>query len=232
MYLAENLPTQSIVQKYESWMQAADKALVVVDVQNDFLETGALPVKDGSEVIPAINKLLPKFDVVAVTQDWHPEEHISYATSHQGKNPYETTDVSYGKQALWPEHCKAGTKGAELATGLALTGNEHYIKKGTEANFDCYSAIKDATGKEISDLVPWLHGKDIAEVYVCGLATDFCVCETAIDLAKAGFKTFIVTDASRPVDVNGSLEKAEEKWKEAGVSVINTADLLKTLQGL
>ncbi|MCD8339905.1 MAG: isochorismatase family protein [Burkholderiales bacterium] len=225
LYLVPKGSVQSLVQNFYRWIRMSKQALIVVDVQNDFLETGALPVKDGSKVIPVINQLLPKFDSVVVTQDWHPNGHISYASSHGNKQPYETVEVSYGTQALWPDHCKAGTKGAELADGLALTGKEYRIKKGTNAGIDCYSAVKDAAGQPASDLLNWLSSNGIEEVYVCGLATDFCVCETAIDIAKGGFKTFIVTDASRPVNVNGSLEDAKRRWEETGVKTIESKDV-------
>ncbi len=202
-----------------------NQALIVVDVQNDFLETGALPVRDGSQVIPVINTITPMFETVVLTQDWHPQGHISFASSHTDKKPYDAIEVDYGTQILWPDHCVAGTKGAELADNLSLTGKEHLVRKGLDPSVDCYSALKDARGDRNSDLAKWLKDKSIDEVYVCGLATDFCVSMTAQDLACEGFKTFVVEDACRAVDANGSLQKAKDTWQQLGIQRVSSQSL-------
>ncbi len=203
----------------------SNQALIVVDVQNDFLETGALPVKEGSQVIPVINSLMPMFETVVLTQDWHPQGHISFASAHPDKKPYDAVEVDYGPQILWPDHCVAGTKGAELAENLHLSGREHLVRKGTDISTDCYSALKDARGAKNSDLAEWLQSKGIEEVYVCGLATDFCVSMTAQDLADEGFKTFVIEDACRAVDANGSLQKAKDTWQQLGIRRVSSQSL-------
>ncbi len=200
-------------------------ALIIVDVQNDFLETGALPVKDGSQVVAVINKLVPGFENIVVTQDWHPEDHISFARSHVGKAPYDVVDVCYGKQVLWPVHCVAGTSGAELAPGLTVPERAHFVRKGVRKDMDCYSAVKDAEGTAHSDIIEWLRSRSVDRVFVCGLATDFCVSMTALDLKAEGFDTVVIEDATRAVDFAGSLEKAHEDWSKAGIRSVGSCSL-------
>lgn len=152
-----------------------NQALIVVDVQKDFLETGALPVKEGSQVVPVINRIIPKFKNVVFTQDWHPQGHISFASSHPGIAPYSTIDVSYGKQVLWPEHCVQNTSGAEFAEGLNTENGDCFVKKGAHSDIDSYSAFLEADRKTKTDLGVWLRSQGITEVFVCGLATDFAL---------------------------------------------------------
>lgn len=202
-----------------------NQALIVVDVQKDFLETGALPVKEGSQVVPVINRIIPKFKNVVFTQDWHPQGHISFASSHPGIAPYNTIDVSYGKQVLWPEHCVQNTSGAEFAEGLNTENGDCFVKKGAHSDIDSYSAFLEADRKTKTDLGVWLRSQGITEVFVCGLATDFCVSWTALDAADEGLKVSVIEDASRGIDVNGSLEGARAAWKKRGIKRIDSSEI-------
>lgn len=202
-----------------------NQALIVVDVQKDFLETGALPVKEGSQVVPVINRIIPKFKNVVFTQDWHPQGHISFASSHPGIAPYSTIDVSYGKQVLWPEHCVQNTSGAEFAEGLNTENGDCFVEKGAHSDIDSYSAFLEADRKTKTDLGVWLRSQGITEVFVCGLATDFCVSWTALDAADEGLKVSVIEDASRGIDVNGSLEGARAAWKKRGIKRIDSSEI-------
>ncbi|WP_277041822.1 bifunctional nicotinamidase/pyrazinamidase [Turicimonas muris] len=202
-----------------------NQALIVVDVQNDFLETGSLPVPEGSKVIPVINKVMPLFQTVVVTQDWHPAEHKSFASNHEGKKPYDVTTMPYGQQVLWPVHCVQNTKGAEIAETLAVKGTEFNVRKGANPEVDSYSAFFEADGKSKTILADWLREQGITEVFLCGLATDFCVSWSALDAVKEGFKTFIIEDACRGIDVDGSMEAAKKQWKDKGIETVNSDSL-------
>lgn len=202
-----------------------NQALIVVDVQNDFLETGSLPVPEGSKVIPVINKVMPLFQTVVVTQDWHPAEHKSFASNHEGKKPYDVTTMPYGQQVLWPVHCVQNTKGAEIAETLAVKGTEFNVRKGANPEVDSYSAFFEPDGKSKTILADWLREQGITEVFLCGLATDFCVSWSALDAVKEGFKTFIIEDACRGIDVDGSMEAAKKQWKDKGIETVNSDSL-------
>lgn len=202
-----------------------NQALIVVDVQNDFLETGSLPVPGGSKVIPVINKVMPLFQTVVLTQDWHPAEHKSFASNHEGKKPYDVTTMPYGQQVLWPVHCVQNTKGAEIAETLAVKGTEFNVRKGTNPEVDSYSAFFEADGKSKTILADWLREQGITEVFLCGLATDFCVSWSALDAVKEGFKTFIIEDACRGIDVGGSMEAAKHQWKDKGIETVSSDSL-------
>lgn len=202
-----------------------NQALIVVDVQNDFLETGSLPVPEGSKVIPVINKVMPLFQTVVLTQDWHPAEHKSFASNHEGKKPYDVTTMPYGQQVLWPVHCVKNTKGAELAEALEVKGTEFNVRKGTNPEVDSYSAFFEADGKSKTILADWLRDQGITEVFLCGLATDFCVSWSALDAVKEGFKTFVIEDACRGIDVGGSLAAAKQQWKDKGVEIVSSESL-------
>lgn len=202
-----------------------NQALIVVDVQNDFLETGSLPVPEGSKVIPVINKVMPLFQTVVLTQDWHPAEHKSFASNHEGKKPYDVTTMPYGQQVLWPVHCVQNTKGAEIAETLAVKGTEFNVRKGTNPEVDSYSAFFEADGKSKTILADWLREQGITEVFLCGLATDFCVSWSALDAVKEGFKTFIIEDACRGIDVGGSMEAAKHQWKDKGIETVSSDSL-------
>lgn len=207
------------------WKMNKNQALIVVDVQNDFLETGSLPVPGGSKVIPVINKVMPLFQTVVLTQDWHPAEHKSFASNHEGKKPYDVTTMPYGQQVLWPVHCVQNTKGAEIAETLAVKGTEFNVRKGTNPEVDSYSAFFEADGKSKTILADWLREQGITEVFLCGLATDFCVSWSALDAVKEGFKTFIIEDACRGIDVGGSMEAAKHQWKDKGIETVSSDSL-------
>jgi nicotinamidase/pyrazinamidase len=191
--------------------------LIVVDVQYDFMPGGALAVPNGDEVVPVINALLPRFENVVLTQDWHPKGHASFASAHAGKKPFETTRLGYGEQVLWPDHCVQGTPGAAIHAGLQATKAQLVIRKGYHDGIDSYSGFLEADRRTATGLAGYLKERGIREVFVCGLATDFCVAWTALDARSAGFATTLVEDASRAIDLNGSLAQAWKDLAAAGV---------------
>ena len=200
-------------------------ALIVVDVQNCFVDGGTLPVKGGAEVVPVINKLSGAFENVVVTQDWHTPGHVSFASAHQGKKPFETTKLPYGTQVLWPDHCVQGSEDAALLKDLTLPKAQLIIRKGYHQSTDSYSAFMEADGKTSTGLAAYLRAHGVDSVYVCGLATDFCVAWTALDARKAGFKAAVIEDAARGIDLNGSLKAAWDKMAKAGVKRIQSSDI-------
>ncbi len=199
--------------------------LIVVDVQNCFLPGGSLEVKNGDQVVPIINRLAKRFANVVMTQDWHTAAHISFASTHAGKKPFETIDLEYGKQVLWPDHCVQGTDGAALSKDLAIPQAQLVIRKGFHKDVDSYSAFMEADGKTTTGLASYLKARKIKRVFVVGLATDFCVAWTALDARKAGFETYIVEDACRGIDTKGSLAKAWHDTSKAGVKRIQSVDI-------
>ena len=203
----------------------AHTALIVVDVQNCFVTGGTLPVKGGEEVVPIINKLAGAFETVVVTQDWHTPGHASFASSHAGKKPFETTKLSYGTQVLWPDHCVQGTPDAALHKDLALPTAQLIIRKGFHKDTDSYSAFTEADGKTTTGLAAYLKARGVKSVYICGLATDFCVAWTALDARKAGFKAAVIEDATRGIDLNGSLKAAWAQMAKAGVARVQSSDI-------
>ena len=200
-------------------------ALLVIDVQNCFLPGGSLAVKDGEQVVPVINKIAKHFANVVMTQDWHTPGHVSFASAHTGKKPFETIDLAYGKQVLWPDHCVQGTDGASLSKELAIPQAELIIRKGFHKDVDSYSAFTEADGKTTTGLAAYLKARKVERVFVAGLATDFCVAWTALDARKAGFETYVVEDACRGIDTQGSLAKAWDDMAKAGVKRIQSADI-------
>ena len=204
----------------------ANAALIVVDVQNCFIEGGTLPVKGGAEVVPVINKLAGAFQNVVVTQDWHSPGHASFATAYPGKKPFETTTLQYGKQVLWPDHCVQGTDDASLHKDLKLPTAQLIIRKGYNKGVDSYSAFEEADHKTVTGLAGYLKARGIKTVYVTGLATDFCVAWTAMDARKAGFEAYVVEDATRGIDLNGSLAAAWKQMAAKGVKRIQSSDIL------
>lgn len=195
-------------------------ALIVVDIQNDFLPGGALAVPRGDETVAIANRLMPLFPTVVLTADWHPVDHASFASQHAGKSPYDVVPMPYGNQVLWPEHCVAGTSGADFAAGLETVRAHAVIRKGTDKNCDSYSGFLAADRKTPTGLAGYLKSRGVTTVFVCGLATDFCVAWTAQDASAAGFKTYLIEDASRAIDAGGSLAAAMAGLKTAGVGVI------------
>jgi nicotinamidase/pyrazinamidase len=200
-------------------------ALLVIDVQNCFLPGGSLAVKDGEQVIPVINRIAKAFANVVMTQDWHTSGHISFASVHEGKKPFDTIDLPYGKQVLWPDHCVQGTDGASLSKDLAIPQAELVIRKGFHKDVDSYSAFTEADGKTTTGLAAYLKARGIKRLFVAGLATDFCVAWTALDARKAGFETYVVEDACRGIDTQGSLAKAWTDMAKAGVKRIQSGDI-------
>lgn len=191
--------------------------LIVVDVQNDFLPGGALAVPKGNEVIAPINALARRFAHVVMTQDWHTPGHVSFASSHPGRKPFEVVTLPYGPQVLWPDHCVMGTSGAAFAAGLDLPKVELVIRKGYHRDVDSYSGFVEADRKTKTGLAGYLTERGFRRVFVAGLATDFCVGWTAIDARAAGFETVVVEDACRGIDTGGSMARAMADMTAAGV---------------
>ena len=204
---------------------SANSALIVVDVQNCFVSGGTLPVKGGEEVVPVINKLAAAFRNIVVTQDWHTPGHASFASTHAGKKPFETTKLSYGTQVLWPDHCVQGTDDAALHKDLKLPTAQIIIRKGFHQEMDSYSAFDEADHKTATGLAGYLKARGIKTLYVAGLATDFCVAWTAMDARKAGFEVYVIEDATRAIDLNGSLAAAWKEMAAKGVKRIQSGDV-------
>jgi len=198
------------------------RALVIVDVQNDFCPGGALAVPGGDTIIPVVNSLTEKFDVVVQTQDWHPPNHRSFASNHEGKEPYETVEMEYGEQVLWPDHCVQGSEGAEFHANLHTLKTRIIIRKGFRPEIDSYSAFFENDHETETGLDAWLKSMDVDHLFVCGLATDFCVKWTALDARKLGYKVSLIEDASRGIDIEGSVGKAVKEMEDTGVEIINS----------
>jgi len=204
----------------------AHSVLIVVDVQNCFMPGGSLAVKQGDEVVPIINKLAQSFQNVVITQDWHHPQHVSFASQHPGKKPFEQIRLPYGQQVLWPDHCVQGTEGAALHKDLSIPNAQLVIRKGFRQSVDSYSAFVEADRKTSTGLAAYLKARGIRTCYVAGLATDFCVAWTALDARKAGFNATVIEDASRGIDLNGSLAKAWADMTAAGVKRVQSADIV------
>lgn len=210
--------------------QSERSALIVVDVQNGFTPGGNLAVDQADQIIPAINQLAQSFDNVIITQDWHPSNHISFASNHEHKQPFETIQLDYGTQVLWPSHCVQGTHDAELHPNLNIPTAQLIIRKGFHAHIDSYSAFREADHKTTTGLAGYLKERDIDTVFVVGIATDFCVAWTAIDAAKLGFKSFVIADACKGIDLEGSLQHAWQEMLSHGVHKIFIKDFLNVAQ--
>jgi len=195
------------------------EVLLIVDVQNDFCLGGALAVPDGDAIVPLVNKLAAGFPHVILTQDWHPPGHASFASSHPGKQPFDTIEVSYGEQILWPDHCVQGTQGAAFHSSLDVTRAELVLRKGFRSAIDSYSAFRENDRRTPTGLANYLKEREFERITLCGLATDFCVLFSAIDAREAGFQVSIVTSACRGIDVDGSIARAIHSMSEAGVTV-------------
>jgi nicotinamidase/pyrazinamidase len=203
-----------------------DKALILVDLQNDFVPGGALAVPEGDRVVPIANRLLGRFDLVLATQDWHPPGHGSFAASHPGRGLYEVIDLNGLPQVLWPTHCVQGTPGAALVAGLDVSKVDRVFQKGTDPAIDSYSGFFDNGHRKATGLGDYLKQQGVKDVYVCGLATDYCVKFTALDARQLGFNVSLIEDASRGVNVKpGDVDRAVEEMREAGVKVILSEDL-------
>ncbi|MDT8327279.1 MAG: bifunctional nicotinamidase/pyrazinamidase [Roseovarius sp.] len=194
-------------------------ALIVIDVQNDFCPGGALAVTGGDEIIAGINALMTSFDAVILTQDWHPAGHSSFASSHPGKVPFEMTDLPYGPQVLWPDHCIQGAPGAAFHAALETTRADAIIRKGMNPAIDSYSAFFENDHETPTGLDGYLRTRGISELTMVGLATDFCVNFSAVDAARLGYTVRVRRDLCRAIDLDGSLAAAETAMREAGVTL-------------
>lgn len=201
------------------------KALVIVDVQNDFCPGGALAVPDGDKIIEPVNKLLSKFDCIVQTQDWHPKDHSSFASNHNGKKAYQTIELEYGEQVLWPDHCVQGTDGAEFHPDLNTLPSQVIIRKGFRKHIDSYSAFFENDHETVTGLHGFLQERGIEELYITGLATDFCVKWTSLDARHLGYKVRLVEDAVQGIDLDGSVDKAMKEMEKAGVEFINSKEI-------
>jgi nicotinamidase/pyrazinamidase len=193
------------------------KALIVVDVQNDFCPGGALAVSGGDEIVPLVNRLIGEFEHVILTQDWHPAGHSSFASSHPGSEPFGTIEMPYGPQTLWPDHCVQGTTGAQFHPALEWTKAELVIRKGFRTAIDSYSTFFENDHETPTGLAGYLRERGISDVTLVGLATDFCVAYSAIDAMRLGFKATVLLDACRAIDLGGSLDTMKQKMIEEGV---------------
>jgi len=202
------------------------KCLVCVDIQNDFLPQGSLAVKDSDKIISIINDLLSKFDLVIFTQDWHPADHKSFVSQHEGKKVFDLIDLNGLSQTLWPDHCVQYTDGAEINNDIKfenIKGEVYIFKKGTDIEVDSYSGFYDNARKNSTGLAEFLREKEVDDVYVVGIATDFCAKYTAIDAALEGFKSVLILDATKPV--NSDITDTLKELKEANVNIIESWEL-------
>lgn len=212
-------------------LNSATDALLVIDLQNDFCPAvngagGALAVAGGDEIVPVVNALAQRLAHVVMTQDWHPRGHISFASAHPGAEPYSTTDAPYGPQTLWPDHCVQGTAGAALHSGLSIPHAELILRKGFRTNIDSYSAFMENDHVTPTGLAGYLRERGLKRLFLCGLAYDFCVRFSAIGGTALDFECLVIEDATRAVDLPGSVRATDQAFEEAGVQRITAAGLL------
>lgn len=205
---------------------SGSRALLVVDMQNDFMPGGALAVPGGDEIVETINRLARSFSDVVLTQDWHCPGHSSFASSHAGRQPFETFDAFYGPQVLWPDHCVMGTRGADFHPGLDIPHAGLVLRKGYHRDVDSYSAFLEADRRSRTGLDGWLASRGITEVVVCGVATDFCVGWTACDARHFGLAASVVAEAMRGIDLDGSMARAQRNMDSAGVTIVSISQLI------
>jgi nicotinamidase/pyrazinamidase len=203
----------------------ANDVLIVVDVQNCFVPGGTLPVKEGDQIVPLVNRIARAFENVVLTMDWHTPGHASFASSHPGKKPFETIAMPYGTQVLWPDHCIQGTPDADLVPGLSVPHAQLLIRKGYRRHIDSYSAFLEADGRTRTGLRGYMKDRGLERAFLVGLATDFCVAWSALDARKGGFEAVVIEDATRGIDVAGSLGKAWQDMSAAGVRRVQSRDL-------
>ena len=204
----------------------SDEALVLIDIQNDFCPGGALAVNEGNEIVSVVNNIQKKFSVKILTQDWHPENHKSFASNHSGKDPFSSINMSYGLQILWPDHCIQDTLGADFHSDLITKNSDLIIRKGFRPDIDSYSAFFENDKSTPTGLEGYLKTRGIKTIYLCGLALDFCVFFSAIDGAKLGFQVFVIEDACRAIDLDGSLENSLKEMNAVGVKLISSSKFL------
>lgn len=201
-------------------------ALVAIDVQNDFCPGGALAVEHGDEVVDPINAMMSSFGVRVLTQDWHPEDHTSFASNHSGADPFSVVEMNYGSQVLWPTHCVQGSNGAAFHSGLRTDLAGLILRKGYRAAIDSYSAFMENDKSTSTGLAGYLRELDVGTVYFAGIATDFCVAWSAIDAARNGFAARVVLDACRAIDLDGSLDASMASMRDAGVGFVESNEIL------
>jgi nicotinamidase/pyrazinamidase len=208
-------------------MKISDRdVLLVIDVQNDFCTGGALAVPGGEEVVPAVNRVAQKFANVVLTQDWHPNDHVSFAPNHAGRQPFETVELDYGTQVLWPSHCVQGSPGAEFHRDLEVARANLVVRKGFRRGIDSYSALFENDRKTPTGLLGYLRECELKTIFVAGLALDFCVRFSAEDARKAGFEVAVIEDACRGIDLDGSTAAAHRSFAELGIPVVSFEALL------
>ncbi|MCP4070552.1 MAG: bifunctional nicotinamidase/pyrazinamidase [Hyphomicrobiales bacterium] len=200
-------------------MKSHDTALLMIDIQNDFCPGGALAVEGGDEVVAAVNSMQRDYDVLVLTQDWHPADHSSFAQNHQGAEPFSITTMPYGDQVLWPTHCVQGSHGAEFHRDLVIDRADLIIRKGFRSEIDSYSAFFENDRQTRTGLTGYLRDRGVKNVVLTGLATDFCVYYSAMDALKSGFKVKLITNACRAIDMDGSLASALDAMRAAGVEI-------------
>ncbi|MEM9475481.1 MAG: bifunctional nicotinamidase/pyrazinamidase [Pseudomonadota bacterium] len=200
-------------------MRPNNEAIIVIDVQNDFCPGGSLAVAGGDDIVAPINALMPEFPVRVLTQDWHPAGHSSFATSHDGKAPFEMIEMPHGPQVLWPDHCVIGSDGAALHPGLQADAADLVIRKGFRREIDSYSAFFENDHKTPTGLEGYLRTRGVDTVTLVGLATDFCVNFSAVDAAKLGFTVRVIESLTRAIDLDGSLDAAKQGMQAAGVTL-------------
>ena len=203
-------------------MKYVNALLLVIDPQNDFCLGGSMAVPSGDDVIPIINSVARKFQHMVITQDWHPEGHLSFASSHTGKKPFDVARVEYGSQVLWQEHCIQGTRGAELHPALYTSRAELILRKGFDRKIDSYSAFFDNDQKTPTGLCGYLRERAQSALYVGGLATDFCVLYSVLDACRLGFEVTVIEDACKGIDVNGSVADAWRQMTKAGATLVTS----------
>ncbi len=202
------------------------KTLLLVDIQSDFLPGGALAVPDGDAVVPVVNRLQLLFPLIAATQDWHPMDHGSFAANHSGRRPFEASELNGLPQTLWPNHCVQGTRGADFAPGLERGRIAQVFHKGEDPGIDSYSGFFDNGHRKSTGLGEWLRARGVREIYIAGLATDYCVKFSALDAVRLGFKTFVIEDACRGVNLlPDDSARALEEMRRAGAGIIRAAEI-------
>ena len=206
-------------------MTPVDAALVVIDVQNDFCPGGALEVPDGDAVVAVVNRIAPRFSARIFAQDWHPPGHLSFASSHEGKAPFETATLPYGEQVLWPDHCVQGTRGAAFHQDLETGEADLVLRKGFRPSIDSYSAFYENDRSTSTGLAGYLRSRGISRLFFAGLATDFCVAWSAIDGTREGFEVGVIEDACRGIDLDGSMDAAWEQMAQANVARVQSREL-------
>ena len=202
----------------------ADDALIVIDVQNDFCPGGALAVPKGDEIVPLVNRLIGQFEHVVLTQDWHPRGHSSFASTHKGQ-PFTNIRLGYGEQTLWPDHCVQGTSGAAFHDDLIVQRSELVLRKGFRKEIDSYSAFYENDRKTKTGLCGYLHDRGLKRLFMCGLATDFCVAWSALDGRREGFPVVVIEDACRAIDLNGSLTAARGEMIRVGITLTDSSHI-------